>query len=419
MKIMYSSLAPAIKVITTMYDKTSAVFVPIFQVLHATALFWVPLVLAGIFMKVWFNYIRTDFFTNQGYFFMEVKLPREIEKTPLAMEVFLTAIWQKPTSTYIEAYWLGKVQPWFSLELVSIGGQVKFFIWGPKKYKNIVESQLYAQYPNVEIYEAADYTTMITHDLSKTFMWGCYFKLGGKDVYPIKTYVDYGIDREIVEEEQKVDPMTAVIEYLGSIKPTDQVWIQILIMGHQSRGIAQGHLFRTKDWTMEAKKEIAAIRKGAAFGETGFPLMTKGQQDTILAIERSIGKYAYDTFMRCFYICPADTLDEAAIPGLIGSVKQYNSNNLNGFKLGWFTDFDYPWMDFRRIRRTRFEKQMLKAYKMRSAFHIPYRNFHGRPFILTTEELATIYHFPGSVARTPNLARIESRRSEPPSNLPV
>lgn len=380
---------------------------------------WLPLFLAGVFAKVWLNYIRADHIFNQGYFLVEVQIPREIMKTPLAMETFLHAFWQKAPSTYIDSYWEGKVQPWFSLELVSIGGKVRFFIWGPRKFKNIIEAQLYAQYPDVVILDAPDYTDAVVHDLSRFFMWGTYFKLTEKDVYPVKTYVDYGLDKPGTEEEEKVDPLTAVLEYLGSLSPREQVWIQVLITGHMERGLVAGHLFRTKDWKKEAKTEIDKIRKEAGVGQFGFPLLTKGQSDKIAAIERSIDKHAFDTIVRAFYICPAGPPDPGAIPGLIGSMKQYSSNFFNGFKLGWFTDFDYPWLDFARIRRTSAERRMLRAYKLRSGFYLPYRNFHCKPFILSTEELATLYHFPGRVARTPTLSRIESRRSEAPPNLPV
>jgi hypothetical protein len=41
------------------------------------------------------------------------------------------------------------------------------------------------------------------------------------------------------------------------------------------------------------------------------------------------------------------------------------------------------------------------------------------PSVMTTEELATIYHFPGKVATTPTLGRIPSKRAEAPANLPT
>ena len=59
---------------------------------------------------------------------------------------------------------------------------------------------------------------------------------------------------------------------------------------------------------------------------------------------------------------------------------------------------------------------MFESYRLRSYFHPPHKRKH---FVLNAEELATIYHFPGGVAQTPTFGRIESRKAEPPMNLPV
>ena len=40
-------------------------------------------------------------------------------------------------------------------------------------------------------------------------------------------------------------------------------------------------------------------------------------------------------------------------------------------------------------------------------------------FTLNIEELATLYHFPGEVAATPSIPRIDSVKGSSPSNLPV
>ena len=73
------------------------------------------------------------------------------------------------------------------------------------------------------------------------------------------------------------------------------------------------------------------------------------------------------------------------------------------------------------IRVSGKKRDLLHAYKLRSFFELPYKNFGGlKPFILTTEELATIFHFPsGIVSQTPTLTRVPSKKSEAPSNLPI
>jgi hypothetical protein len=256
-------------------------------------------------------------------------------------------------------------------------------------------------------------------------MWATYFKFTKESIYPIKTYVDYGLDKD-PKEEFKIDPMTSVLEYLGSLRKGEQAWIQIIIQAHRKINFKNDAvMFKKGDWKEEVKHEIEEIREESMVEKPGseFPGMpnpTKGQQNIIAALERSVSKFPFEAAIRGLYIAEKDAFNPIGITGLIGTFRQYSSNDdVNGFKLGWFTDFDYPWQDFRRMRRTQDEREMLEAFKMRSFFQPPFKNFHQSPIILNTEELATIYHFPCSVAATPTFERIPSKRGQAPANLPI
>ncbi|MDP3996606.1 MAG: hypothetical protein Q8P86_02865 [bacterium] len=404
-------------------------YADILEVLYLLAPIWLPLLLLVLFWQLWMVYIRSDYILKQGFSVLEIKLPKEILKSPRGMEIFFAQLWQTGAATELETYWGGKVRPWYSFELASLEGQVKFFIWTPVKWKDFIEAQLYAQYPNIEIYEVPDYTTMIHHDLNIWSMWLTYFMLEKPDPYPIKTYVDYGLDKD-PKEEHKIEPMTAVLEYLGSLRKGEYAWIQIIIQAHKKEGFKDGRILSKGDWKEGALTEIKNIQQSGveeiknAEGQTigKFPNLTPGQTDAIKAIERSIDKYPFETIIRGGYFAKNEAFRPISINGLIATFRQYSSPNLNGFKLGSFTDFDYPWEDYKRKRRTRREKLMLEAYKRRSFFYPPFKNYlpkPGKPFILTTEELATIYHLPGGVAATPTFTRIASKKSEAPANLPI
>jgi len=186
-----------------------------------SAVFWLPVILGFMFWKLWINTARRKWISNREWIMLEIKLPKEIRKTPLAMEVALGAFFQKLSGNWIEKYFTGRVRNWFSLELVSIGGDVKFFIRTPEFFKDVIEAQIYAQYPTVEIYEVLDYTKYVnfnTEPDSQWDMWGTEYKLSKEDPYPIKTYVDFHLDKEGIKQEEMVDPMTATIEYLGTAK---------------------------------------------------------------------------------------------------------------------------------------------------------------------------------------------------------
>jgi len=376
---------------------------------------WVPVVVAYAAWKIWIRYTRAKFLSGLENILLEIKLPRETIKSPLAMELFLNSLHQTGgEANWYDTYIKGKARAVFSLEIVSIEGKVHFYIYTRKVLRSWVESNLYSQFPNVGIVEVPDYTASFKYQKDKISLWGCDFKPIESDVYPIKTYIDYGLGDD-PKEEYKVDPLTPTIEFLGSIGKGEQLWIQIVI-----RASKKDHV---KKWKEDAKKEIEKIRQESVIdrGDSdypGFPSPTKGQSEIISAIERNVAKNAFQVGIRGIYLANSENFKGITIPGLLSSWKHYNSNNLNGFKpsRGMIKFGDYPWEDYKEIRKNRERRNIYESYRRRCFFHPP---FVVPPFILNTEALATIYHFPGSVAGTPTLDRIPSKRAEAPFNLPV
>ena len=382
---------------------------------------WGPFVLGYIFIHEWLHYVQARFISNFNWILLEIKLPKEIHKTPLAMEIVLNALYQSTSPMqWWDKYRKGKVKDWFSLEMVSVDGHVKFFIRTNISYKNIIEAQLYAQYPDIEIYEVPDYTRYVDYRGKEGDwdMFGTEYKLAKPDAYPIKTYVDYGMDKEGVKEEFKTDPLTSVVEYLGSVGKDEQIWIQILV---QSASKNYKKKDGTKgDWTDEGKdlvEKLVGRDKKEEDNKFQVMRMTKGEQEIVSAIERNIGKLGFECGIRAIYLAKKEKMDYGHIKALGGLLRPFTTNNLNGFKgyeqtYGW----DFPWQDFNFIRLTAKKKKIFKAYKYRSWFHLPRKI---KPFVLSSEELATIYHLPGGVAQTPTFGRIPSRKGEAPVNLPM
>jgi hypothetical protein len=380
------------------------------QVLVNTRVFWMPIILVFVFWRLWIQYINARFITSLSWSLLEIKLPREILKSPRAMELFLNTLHQTKDGNLIEKYWQGFLRPWFSLEIVSVGGNIHFFICAQKFFRNLVEAQIYAQYPDVEIKETDDYSKMFFDNKGFGKEWGCWgteFALTAEDAYPIKTYVDYGLDDTVLKEEQKIDPITSFLEFMGSLKDGEQAWFQILIRATKT------------DWKEAGKKIIEKIMeegsdgKEKADGGKSAAKLTPGKRIIIEAVERDVSKLGFDTGIRAMYLAKNDVFNPVNIASLVASMKQYNTLNLNGFKPTRATSVDYL---FKNRREQAMKKEMLNAYRLRSYFYIPYEH---SPFVLNTEELATIFHFPGRVAETPTFGRIEAKKSEAPANLPV
>ncbi|MGH7174987.1 MAG: hypothetical protein ACREGR_01340, partial [Minisyncoccia bacterium] len=97
------------------------------------ALFLTPLWLTALVLfsawHLWLIMRRSEFIDKQQTVLLEIQLPRNFEKTPLAMETVLSGIHHtKGESNWYQKYWLGQVRPWWSLEMVSTEGRVRFFI---------------------------------------------------------------------------------------------------------------------------------------------------------------------------------------------------------------------------------------------------------------------------------------------------
>lgn len=389
------------------------------------------LVLASILAKVWIRYVRAKKYLSVKYATLELRLPKDTFKSPLAMEVFLHSIHNTADGSLYSQYWKGEYRPYYSLEIISIEGQVKFFIWCEDPRKGGVMSALYSQFPGIEIIEREDYAKSVHFDPETMKMWGTEFELTKNDAYPIKTYVDYGLDRD-PKEEFKVDPLVPVLEFLGSVGPNQQIWYQFIVRAHKKDQRKAGHLWKKTDsWKDSAEKIInemmkrdpktkIAGKKDEKSGMVMAPTLSKGEQDTIAAIERSLSKVAFDVGIRTIYLAKKDVFNTPfGTGGIIASFKHFSTENLNGFKPGSAgpSGFKgYPWEDYNGRRKNFASSQLLKAYKRRGYFFEPYKS---KPLILNAEELATLYHLPGSVAATPGLERVSSKKAEAPVNLPL
>lgn len=395
-----------------------------------------PILFGIIAWKQWIIYIRKENIRKMKMSLLQIRVPQDVFRSPAAMEIFLAnALYQSGgMNTWYKKYWLGNIPAYFSLEIVSIEGRVYFFIWTQERFRPIIEAQLYAQYPQIEIEESEDYTDMIPpyNKNADWNMFGSEFLLAKDDPYPIKTYVDFGLDKATgsLEEEEKIDPIIPTIEYLGSLGKGEQMWIQIIVQSAAwGRYPDPKHWFKKIDWKKAGQviiDELKLKQQKPLPGATAPTRATKGEQDVVSALERSITKYGFDTGIRAIYLAHKDMFNGIHITGMLGLWKQFTSGNMNSFKVANDTSFDYPWQDYSGNRASALKSEMLEAYRNRGYFHHPYRHkkvarktLDRKPFVLNTEELATIFHFPGRVLETPNFKRIESKKSEPPANLPL
>jgi hypothetical protein len=390
---------------------------------------WLPVLLLGGASALGIILKRSEFIFSQKTVLLEIRPPRDLVKTPLAMEAFLSNMNIGPGEGNWYARSQGKVRPWWSLEIASLEGQVHFFIWTRTLFKSVIEAQLYAQYPGVQVVETPDYTRFISATPEEFGVWGCDFTHTDKDPIPIKTYVEYGLDK-VQKEPEQVDPLANIIEFLGSIGKGEYLWLQFVIRLHKGEKYnklnAKGKPYTWTDEASELVKDIrAATRESYTDPATGkespgFPSPTKGQSEKIAAIERNVSKQAFDVGARAIYIAKKEAFNPSRIPGMTGMFNVVSSKGWNGFRpTGWMTKFnDYPWEFGVDKLKNEVRREMIEAYRRRLFFFEPFALLE-KTMVMSTEEIATIFHVPSHAIETPTLGRIQSATSEAPSNLPV
>lgn len=420
-------------------------------------------ILGRIAWIFWIHYIQQDFISGIEFVLLEIVPPRDVLRNPRAMELFITnGLYHASGKGGREEYWQGAVHFWFSLEIASIDGQVHFYIRTPSRIKTLIETQMYAQYPQAQVKVVEDYTLAVDEisEHSKWMAWGCEFKLEKPSAYPIKTYIDYGLDKD-PKEEFKIDPISPVIEFFGSLQKGEQAWVQIVIAASHTNSTIKKH-----DWVAEAKEEILKLlepytsrreeQEGAKVIKAArIEVRVPGYLDrAVKAMSAKTSKLGFETGIRVVYVAKKDVYTVNRRKDIRLIFRQYNAPDVNSlvrFNSAQADELNSSIMGLSPKQVMVLADRMVHEYRERAFFHLPLRHhllsihmfetifprpiihaifmtfikpfflpyFHHKTFVLNTEELATLWHFPGQILKVPTLERIESKEASPPTNLPV
>lgn len=396
---------------------------------------WTPLVLFAIFVTLWLMYIRAFFLARTPQTLLEIFIPRELPKTPKAMEQVLAGLYalRNAPASFKSKYWDGEATLWFSLEMASFGGDIHFYVRTPAKHRNIVEALFYAHYQNVEVAQVPDYVERVPRTLAGLRkmgyeLYGTELTLAKPDAYPIRTYQDFST----AEEEEKLDPISALLEVLRKVKKDDVILIQVLARPAPPEWQKEGEALVKKLREEKSKKVGSAAEEGGV----SFTMLTPGETEILKAIGRNIAKPGFEAVIRYLYYGPRADWDlDFARGGVFSCFNQYAALSLNYFKINGKAQTLLHWSQppflFARARREARQRRILARYRKRAITRttlsdkaksgLLFRlNVRTPPMILNTEEIATIWHLPSHLVMTgPLVKRVESRRVGPPVDLPI
>jgi hypothetical protein len=359
---------------------------------------WIPIVLVLSFLT-WRNYRKINNLNSTESDLLILEIPKANDKKELAAEQLfasLHGILRDRNELKIN----NGQQEHLSFEIASVNGQIRFYVWVPHHLRNFIEGQIYSQYPSVQIRGAEeDYTI---HEKQHKVIYTSEIALIDSEMLPVKTFQSF-----------EVDPLAGITGTLAKLESTgEELWIQILM-----RPIAD-------DWHKASDKWISSVKNGSLFssinnGGSGlswlssvFAALWKPPEDNpssngsskelserdktrITEAEKKATKLGYQVKIRLAYLGESNTNARLRMQALVGTFKQFNSTNLNGFKMV----------------KNSFNKDDLTQYKTRA--------FVDRGFILNIEELASVFHLPHTNVETPNIVWASSKTAEPPANLPI
>lgn len=430
---------------STLFSSLADMFGMMGQALSAVLDVWFlifPPLLFFIFDLLWIKHVQGQYASKIKWIVLEIIPPRDVEKGPLPMEmIFAGFAGVEKESTILEEVIKGEFPTSFSLELVSTEGQVHFYIRTQVGFRNLVEAHFYAHYPDVEIVEVPDYVQAIPKAIpNKDWdLWGTDFILVKNDLYPIKTY-------KFFEESvtgKMMDPLAGLIETMGKIGPGQHLWFQMIVSPLRptwSKDVGQGFvdefLGKVKEKKMGVLQRLFAdildvilnIGNGLLGKEIAYSTgakeekkdeapvefrLTPGEKDVLKALQANLGKQMFKTRMRHVYLGRREVFNKpTGVSAFIGGLKQFNDQNLNGFKPEGSSK-TYANYIFTEPRLRYRQRRLLNRYISRDS------DPQSTRFLLSTEELATIYHIPDMAITSPAMARVSAKHSGAPFNLPI
>ncbi len=358
---------------------------------------FLPVVLVLAYLS-WRNYQKGEISQEIDSDLLILEIPKANDKSELAAEQLFASL-HGILRDKQELRLNSGVQEHLSFEIASVNGQIRFYVWVPKTLRNFIEGQIYSQYPTVQIHEAEE--DYVKHESNHSVVYSAEMTLTDSQMLPLKTFQNF-----------EVDPLAGITGTLAKLESTgEEVWIQIL-----ARPIADDWHKRSEKWISGIKKGKASIISGDNLSMSWFtgilaalwqppqqgtgasgttPELSDRDKTRIAEAEKKATKLGYDVKIRLAYLGDSTTNARLRMQAIVGTFKQFNSTNLNGFKMS----------------STSFKKEDLAKYRT--------RQFTEPGYILNIEELASVFHLPHTNVETPNIVWASSKTAEPPAKLPV
>ena len=353
---------------------------------------------------------------------LQIRAGQENERGPLYAEPALSALHSLKGSH-------GSV----NLEIGMADSKIAFFVRGTPKALQLAESQMYAQYPDIEIDHLAQdpFATQEGEEVHSVEL-----TLTDPEVFPIKRHPQF----DDMLTRVNVDPLAGITATLarydipgmrghvqismrpltGSFRRRALRFLPLLQKGFSGMSIAYAAFFTrmqlARGWRRIVYFPVAFLMGGfrawPGFGKfLKMPTIddrsssdpdieemerasarTHDREDATGGAQDKVNRLLFVCNIRVSVIAPVGQSDVARrkLEEITGSFRQFALPQSNAFK----------------------------ANSVSVTPSISY-GLRIRPYILSAEEIATMWHLPTLLVETPNVDWVLSKKLEPPNNLPI
>lgn len=328
--------------------------------------FGVIAVIFWIFMQIWHYRRSQQEFKNLVT--LEVRLPEHNEVKIDAADQMFNALYSLKRSPS-EAFFKGEVT--ICLEVFGNRDGIRFFVSCPKDLVAFIEKTIYGYYQQADITPAQTPDVLANKKGHVAIGWIVEEQAGFR---PIKTY-----------KELHTDSLSAITSALSNMANDEIAGLQVLI---QPAG---------DGWKKAGRKFVAETQKKENDPEKKVLIKTSPQ--IISKIEEMCSQYAYKTVIRYVAYATDKFRADMHAQNIVGSFSQFG-NEVNKF-----------------TKKTPglFSGQIKKQFARKTFVG----GFLGKYVsILSTEELATVFHFPSKDVTTPLINWVKSRTAPVDPKIP-
>src|SRR3989304_6056284 len=334
--------------------------------LLAFVLMFAGLILLSYFLFLWWKY-RGREKQSLEFVLLQVTVPKDNEVKIDAAEQFFSALASLSHGGFLSFL---KNQDHLSFEIVARPGDIRFYVSVHHHLRDLVEKQIYGMYPGAEIKEVDEYN--LFDEKGKVAFASLILK--SAQYLPMKPFKDL-----------PVDPMSAITSNLGKMQTGEGASIQILVTPAAGK------------WKSSGKSYLSGVKKNEANPEKAHYNVDHKILETI---ENKLAKPGFLTTIRV--VVSSTTLESAKmhLHNIESVFAQFSSdqNHLGGANLMFKSSFV---VDF--------------LYRYFPILNWPYKQYS----VLTSEELATLFHFPNKSVENPHINWVTSKSARAPAEVPT